>query len=101
MQTPATSADAAPDPADIVIAQAETRQRRRWRWLIVGGVASSILSYVLSAGPALMLERQGKIPGAVRPLVLAAYLPLAWSYENIGWVRYSYDLYFWLLGMGV
>ncbi len=101
MQTPDTPADTVPDPADIAIAQAEARRRHHWHCLIAGGIASSMMSYVLSAGPATLLDKQGFIPGSVRPLLLLAYLPLAWAYQNFEWVRYFYDVYFRLLGIGV
>ena len=93
MQTPATSANTTPDPADIAIAQAEARQRRRRRWLIVVGVAALILSYPLSVGPLDALERKGWLPPAVCSLLPAYYSPLRWLYERNEMVKMFYDFY--------
>ncbi len=96
MQTPDTSADTAPDPADIVIAQAEARQRRRWRWLIVGGAASMIVSYPLSFGTLVFLDHKGLLPVALYPILRTIYFPIVFTIDNVPFVKHSYE---WYLGI--
>ena len=93
MQTPATSADTVPDPADIVIAQAETRQRRRRRWLWIIGVAGLLVGYPLSAGPMVYLLDRGAVPASVVPVVHVYFAPLEWALEHSKWVEAFYDWY--------
>lgn len=96
MQTPDTPADTIPDPADIAIAQAETRQRRRWRWLIFGGIVSFLIGYPLSFGPLLVLERQGLLPDALGPILRIAYFPIVFAMRRVPLV---YSFYEWYLGI--
>ena len=96
MQTPATSADTAPDPADIAIAQAEARQRHRRCWLVIVGVVSLLVGYPLSIGPLVSLQERGHIPQVLIPVVTLYEAPLFWAYHGSGskWVQSFYDWYF-------
>ncbi len=96
MQTPATLADTAPDPADLAIAQAEARQRRRRRRLIVGGVASLIVSYPLSFGSLLFLDSEGHVPTALYAILRIIYFPLVFAIEYVPYVKECYE---WYLGI--
>ena len=99
MQTPAMPAVAAPDPADIVIAQAEVKQRRRRRWLIVGGVSSLLVSYIMSPVLIQMLYSSGLLPNSAEPIMEIFCLPLTLAYRNSEWMKAFYDWYFNLFGM--
>ena len=100
MQTPATPTDAVPDPADIVIAQAEARQCRRHRWLIAGGIISLLIGYPLSPGPYEMLKRFGLVPRVVDPFIyFVVYGPIHWAISTFPFVGDFYRWYFSLLGI--
>ncbi len=99
MQTPATSADAAPDPADIVIAQAEARLRRCQRWLIRGGIVALIACYPLSFRTILLLDRRGMLPNSCGPYFEAFYFPLFCIIESVPMVDYIFRCYLWSLGI--
>ena len=99
MQTPATSADIVPDPADIVIAQAEARQRRRRRWLIVRGVASLIVSYPLNLGTIVFLDEKGLLPTALYPILQTVYFPILYAIKNVPMVEHLFKCYLWSLGI--
>ena len=94
MQTPVTPTDAAPDPADIAIAQAEARQRRRRRFVIAGGIASLIINYPLSFGTLLALDHNGFIPTTLYPILRIIYFPMVAATYNVPFVKHAYELYF-------
>ena len=98
MQTPATSADTTPDPADIAIAQAEARQRRRWRLLIGGGIVSVLVSYPLSLGLVHILHRQGLIPNGTHRILGVIYYPISFTIDNVPLVKHFYE---WYLGIEI
>ena len=97
MQTPATSTDAAPDPADIVLAQAEARQRRRW--LIAGGVASLLVSYPLSIGTVIFLAQKGLLPSVLFPILQVIDFPILYLVKNVPMVEHIFKCYLWSLGI--
>ena len=99
MQTPATSADTAPDPADIVIARAEAKQRRRWRWLIAGGIASLLVGYPLSFGTAILLDQKGMLPVALYPILQVIYSPFIYALANVPMAEYLLRSYLWFFGI--
>ena len=93
MQTPATPADTAPDPADIAIARAEARQRHRRRWLVVGGIASLLIGYPLSLGPLVFLGNSNLLPNVLSPILRVWKAPLDWADDQSDIVRDFYDWY--------
>lgn len=102
MQTPVTSEGTVPDPADIAIAQAEGRQRRRRHWLIVGGIASLLVSYPLSRGPVLVLDQQDLLPDALSPILKVIYYPIVFALNNkVPPVERFYEWYLGSLGIDI
>ena len=91
MQTPETPAT---DPADIVIAQAEARHRRRLRLLVGLAAVSLSVGYPLSAGPLVVIHQSEFCPKALQPPIEFLLTPLEWANMNSEWV---YSFYKWYL----
>ena len=99
MQTPTTTLKAAPDPADIALAQVEARQRRRHRRLIVVGVATLIVSYPLSLGTVVFLDQKGLLPSVLYPILQTVYFPIIYAVMNVPLVEHIFKCYLWSLGI--
>lgn len=99
MKTPDTPPDVAPDPADIALAEAESRQCRRRRWLIVGGVTWLIVSYPLSFGPIVFLDQKGLVPSTLYPILQTAYFPIVYLVTNVPIAEQFTKSYFRSLGI--
>ncbi len=95
-----TSAAAIVDLADVVIAHAEARQRRRRRWLIVGGIVCLLVSYPLSFGTVVLLVKKGMFPFALYPIAEVIYSPLIYviDIEKMPMAEYLLRSYLWLFG---
>jgi len=96
MQTPAVTTV---DPADVLIAQAEVRQRCRRRWLIVGGVVGLLASYPLSLGPLVFLDQNGLIPDSLILILGVIYFPFEHPLNSVPVIEYFFKSYFSLLGI--
>jgi len=83
MQTPATPTDATPDPAGIAIAQSEARLGRRRRWLIVCGVASLLMSYLLGPKPITIMEKNSLLSAEFVPILRGIYAPVLFVINTV------------------
>ena len=93
------SPPAAIDPADVAIARADSRRRRRRVWLVLAGFVFLVVGYILSPGVFVMMEARGMLPPEAEPIVRVLFAPLEFFYNRFPVVEMFYDSYFEVMGV--
>jgi hypothetical protein len=82
----------------------ESRKPRRWGLWIAVAMVTLLAVYLMSYGPFLYVQFDGRMPGTINTWVLAheetvVYLPILWFRNSLpDWISRPYEWYlsFWI-----